>query len=266
MSTNVLPDRLEVAGLSFAVEARPTRRTIEVIVERDASLSVKVPEGRSVEEVASFIDTNRGWIHRKLAEKDALLGPTITKEFVDGEGFLYLGRSHRLKLVDPVGSASAKAGGRSNAASAEAGGRSNAASAEAPDVRLVRGRFELRRDRVDDGVAVMRSWYASTGTAWLERRLSPWVNRFGGLGDIDVQVDTLGYRWGSARPGGRVNLHWASLQLPPGLVDYVLVHELAHLHEPNHTPEFWSQVERVLPDASARRDELSQVGATIWLG
>lgn len=82
---------------------------------------------------------------------------------------------------------------------------------------------------------------------------------FGDPEPIDLAVDQLGYRWGSARLRGRVNLHWASLQLPARLVDYVLVHELAHLREPNHTPEFWSQLERVMPDAPARRDELPQV-------
>ena len=51
--------------------------------------------------------------------------------------------------------------------------------------------------------------------------------------------------------GGDINIHWAVLQLPPSLVDYVLVHELAHLREANHTPEFWSIVARLMPGCLA---------------
>jgi predicted metal-dependent hydrolase len=58
---------------------------------------------------------------------------------------------------------------------------------------------------------------------------------------VDVAVTDLGYRWGSARAsdGARhINVHWAALQLPPSLIDYVIVHELAHLTVSNHTPEY----------------------------
>ena len=59
-----------------------------------------------------------------------------------------------------------------------------------------------------------------------------------------VEVRDLGYRWGSCGRAGGLNIHWQTIVLPPNVVDYVVVHELVHLREPNHTPAFWTRVER----------------------
>ena len=80
-----------------------------------------------------------------------------------------------------------------------------------------------------------------------------------------LDVRDLGYRWGSLGANRRLNIHWATLQLPPTLVDYVLVHELAHLAHEQHTPAFWATVERALPDYERRKSDLIAVGASLWL-
>ena len=231
-------ERWDFGGLAFAVVPRPRRTTLEITVERDASLSVKVPENATRAQVEAFVTAKRGWIFRKLAEKDALFHPPVLKQLVDGEGFSYLGRSHRLLLLDDL---------------------------DTP-VKLERGRLQVRRvDLATDGGAVIRRWYQSTGTAWLSRRVKPWAARMG-VEDVVVEVAGLGYRWGSVSSANRINIHWATLQLSPGLIDYVLVHELAHLDELNHTPRFWQLVARALPDAEYRKDALARRGAELWLG
>ena len=113
-------------------------------------------------------------------------------------------------------------------------------------MRLDRGRFDLPVGEVDQGAEAMQRWYTDVGTKWLRKRIRPWAARLG-KEFVRVEVRDLGFRWASARPSDgppRMNIHWATLQLPPSLIDYVLVHELAHLREANHTPEFWSIVER----------------------
>ena len=83
-----------------------------------------------------------------------------------------------------------------------------------------------------------------------------------------MEVRDLGYRWGSARPmqgPQRINIHWATLQLPPSLIDYVLVHELAHLRELNHTPTFWQTVARLMPPYEHHRAALATTGNSVWL-
>ena len=233
---------LVVGDLVLAVAPPSDRKTIEIVVERDASLVLKAPPTATVERAKQFVTAKRPWVYRKLAEKDALTGPPVVKQFVEGEGFAYLGRSYRLILTTDAG---AKEG-----------------------VRLERGRFHLPAQEADRGAAAMRRWYTKVGGQWLRHRIRPWSARLGEEA-VEIEVRDLGYRWGSARPAAgpqRINLHWATLQLPPSLIDYVLVHELAHLQETNHTPEFWSTVARLLPAYQQRQTVLATIGKTIWLG
>lgn len=233
-----LPE-LVVGDLVFEVAPPGQRKTIEIVVERDASLVLKAPQGVDVERAVQFVTAKRQWVYRKLAEKDALTGPPVVKRFVEGEGFAYLGRSYRLTLDDAD-----------------------------PVVRLDRGRFHLCRSEADRGAEAMRRWYTEVGGQWLRRRVRRWAARMGEE-SAAVEVRDLGYRWGSARPVDgppRINVHWATLQLPPSLIDYVLVHELAHLREANHTPEFWSVVDRLMPGYETQKTTLATIGKKIWLG
>ena len=233
-----------IAGdLTFVVAPPTDRQTIEIIVERDASLQLKIPHGTTVERAERFVAKKRQWVHSKLSEKDALSGPPVVKQFVEGEGFAYLGRSYRLTLTDdPPGTR----------------------------VCLERGRFHLPAvdANTGDGPSAMRRWYIDTGGTWVRRRVQPWAAR-AGEPDVGVEVRDLGYRWGSTRPTGdprSLSLHWAALQLPPTLIDYVLVHELAHLREAHHSPEFWSIVAGLMPSFEAHKTNLTTIGKKVWLG
>lgn len=78
-----------------------------------------------------------------------------------------------------------------------------------------------------------------------------------------VKVQELGYRWGSCGKGDWLYFHWKAILLPARIAEYVLVHELAHLHEPHHTPAFWRRVERVMPDYAQRKAWLAEHGMDV---
>jgi len=80
----------------------------------------------------------------------------------------------------------------------------------------------------------------------------PRVNAF----PSSISVGDLGFRWGSCGKNGNVYFNWRLLQLPVGLIHYVVVHELIHLVEHNHTREFWRVLDRVLPDWRDRKAEI----------
>ena len=179
---------------------------------------------------------------RKLAEKHLLLPASPGKEFVTGEGFDYLGRHYRLQLTDdPPGTACQTR---------------TRPSAHAPRP----GRCWRR-----SGSAMIALVPPARAHAWLPRRIRPWAERMG-LHPGDLDVRDLGYRWGSLGKDDRLNIHWAAMQLPVSLLDYVIVHELAHIGQPRHTPAFWATVERALPDYDQRRTRLATTGTTLWLG
>ena len=171
-------------------------------------------------------------VYTKLAEKDALRHPVQAKEFVTGEGFRYLGRSYRLLLVDEQ---------------------------DVP-LKLEAGRFKLLRGEVGKGREHFVAWYKAHALPWFRRRVKLYAPRIGAE-PTRVDVRDLGFRWGSCGRAGGVNFNWQTIVLPANVVDYVVVHELVHLREGNHTPEFWTRVERVLPDFQQRKDWLAANGA-----
>ena len=76
-----------------------------------------------------------------------------------------------------------------------------------------------------------------------------------------IKVQTLGYRWGSCAHSDLLYFHWRVILLPMPIIDYIVVHELVHLHERNHTSAFWDRVERAMPDYKERKRWLAENGS-----
>ena len=72
-------------------------------------------------------------------------------------------------------------------------------------------------------------------------------------------------RWGSCAHDGTLRFNWRVMMLEPALIEYVVVHELAHLTVPNHSPEFWAAVSAALPDVPDLRRRLREVGSALPL-
>ncbi|MGA5115734.1 M48 family metallopeptidase [Streptomyces pseudogriseolus] len=227
---------LHVGGLVIEVHPVPGRKSVRVTVERDARIVAAVPPGADREALENLLRTRLPWLYSKVRSREADEENRPRRRFVDGEGFFYMGRSYRLKIV---------------------------AEASHP-VALTQGRLTLRRDCKDTAGDVLVSWYVERGKLWLPRRIGPWAKILDAP-PADLIVRPLGYRWGSCTARGALNIHWAVMQLPAVLVDYVLAHELAHMHVPNHSPNFWRTVARALPDYESRREKLEEWGAGVWL-
>lgn len=71
-------------------------------------------------------------------------------------------------------------------------------------------------------------------------------------------------RWGSCSRRSGVRLNWRLIHFPPEVIDYVVVHELAHLHEMNHSPRFWAIVARLYPDYRTAREQLKTLNCPSW--
>lgn len=227
---------VRVGDLDINVQVSERRKSIRLTVERDATLTAVIPPETAIADLVKVIKAKRQWLYSKLREHAETGQPRPPRKYVTGEGFPYLGRNYRLLLVDEG----------------------------ARPVRLRHGRLELRHDCAGDAARHLVRWYRKTGDPWLRKRVSPWAQRMGA--DVTtLRVLPLGYRWGSCTPDGKVNIHWATMQLPPDLIDYVLVHELAHLDHRDHDTDFWRTVERAMPDHSGRRDRLRRTGPDLWL-
>lgn len=225
---------LTVGDLSFALKTSSRRRTLEITVERDGALILTSPPDVDEVQLRAFVLEQRFWIYSKLAERERLQKPVPHKEFVDGEGFLYLGRSYRLRLVDE----------------------------QLAPLRLLNGRFLMRRTRLDKARELFVTWYSGRAQKWLWHKAQDYIARME-VAPVGLKVQDLGYRWGSCGKGNWLYFHWKTILLPAQIAEYVVVHELAHLHEAHHTPAFWARVERAMPDFERRKIWLAQHGIEV---
>ena len=158
------------------------------------------------------------WVYRTLARNEALAPKVRSPEFVSGENFSYLGRNYRLKIVRE----------------------------SAEPLRFDGTNFWLAADARSEAEAHFRRWYIRTGHGWLSERAAG-LARKTSTEASGIEVGDLGFRWGSCGKNGVLRFNWRLLQLPVRLIDYVIVHELVHIQEPHHSPEFWHAIERALP-------------------
>ena len=226
---------LPIDGLTFAVRRSARRRTIGITVERDGSLRLAVPSRCGQRAIEAAVRGKLGWVRRKLAEYEAMGPPPEPRRFADGERLPYRGRWYGLHTAA-------------------------AADGLKPAVALRRGRFELSRRAADDedlaadeAREALVAWYTTRAHEVLAVR----VEVLGGLAHVrpaGIRVRDMGKRWGSCHSRSRLlSFHWETVLLPTRILDYIVVHELVHLIEPNHGPRFWSRVEAVLPDWKERR-------------
>lgn len=220
---------------------RSRRSTADIIIERDGSVVVRAPEWADDDQVANIVESKHYWIYQGLAEWRDLNSARVIREYKNGEGFLYLGRAYRLLLV----------------------------SDQVEPIQLKNGRFTMRRDLVESGEiasakAAFREFYVTKGLERLGARVDYFAPKVGvEPGGVDVRE--LGHRWASCSPGGRLSFHWRCMMAPSTIADYIVVHELCHMHHRDHTDAFWNEVDKVMPDFHERKEWLRTNGAGLDL-
>ncbi len=221
---------------------RVRRRSIGFVVGPDG-LEVRAPKWVTLKEVELGLQERGEWVLRKWVEVQERQKNIRQIEWTDGACLDYLGASIRLRL--------------------------------SPEV----GRSELNRSDLQEGVELrlalpvtaeasqirdaVQAWLMREGRALFEARLNFFAPQMG-VQWRKLSLSNAGSRWGSARIDGAIRLNWRLIHLKPEAIDYVVVHELAHLREMNHSPAFWKVVAEILPDHMARRRALQKENLANW--
>jgi predicted metal-dependent hydrolase len=220
---------LMVENLEFEVRRSPRRKTMGLTVDHAGELIVHSPIATGKTELAKWVESKLLWVHQKLLQKDNYPSGTKSHEPVSGECIAYLGQNYRLNIVKK----------------------------QSVPLRFEGQWFTLReKDRLE-AAKHFQSWYQEKGGEWIGERVKFWEPKVG-IATAKIVVTNLGFRWGSCGKNKALFFNWRLLQLPVRLVDYVIVHELVHLIERNHTKEYWRTLERILPDWRERKEELSR--------
>ena len=211
---------------------RSRRKTASIYIERDGEVTVLVPNDLSDADVEKVLEGKRKWIYQHLAEWHDLNATQVHRQYVNGEGFLYLGRSYRLKLVRE----------------------------QSEPLMLKDGYFCLLSVNGLAAEAAFKTFYRAKGEVRIPERVAYYQRKMG-VEASAVKVLDLKHHWASCTPGGRLNFHWKCMMAPATVLDYIVVHELAHLRYPNHTAAFWNEVDKVMPDYRDRKEWLRVNGA-----
>jgi type I restriction enzyme M protein len=122
-----------------------------------------------------------------------------------------------------------------------------------------KGRFFLSHTLAPKGKEIFMQWYCGQAVEWIKRRVNALKDRVAAEPE-SVGIRDLGFRWGSCTHKGKMFFHWRIILLPPERIDYLILHELVHIHEHNHSPAFYERLRRASPDYKQHEDWLRRYG------
>jgi len=215
------------------VRSRHRRRTIAICIERDGRVVVRAPAKTARDTLHQFVQEKRSWVKRKLLQIRQERTHVHPRTFVSGETFSYLGESYPLKIsYSPNG---------------------------APPLAFISGEFQLNERFKGDRKALFVAWYKQQAEMLIRQRIDRYKDIME-IPSVQERITSAKYQWGGCCSRHRVTFSWRIVLAPLPMVDYVVVHELAHLRERNHSPNFWKIVEAILPDYKLRRQWLRKHG------
>ena len=203
---------------------RSNRKTIALQIDENAKLIVRAPYRVSQKRIDQFILEKREWIkktQKKAAHRKQLMEEN--SEFKDGKLVMFLGKEYRLILNDKI-----KA------------------------IELTQDIMRFPLAHIEGGEEYLSKWYKKKA----KEIIIPRVERYAlalGFSYKRIGITSAKKRWGSCNSKGSINFTYRLVMTPPEIIDYVIVHELMHLREMNHSAKFWSHVAQIIPDYKKRR-------------
>jgi predicted metal-dependent hydrolase len=219
------------------IRSKKRRKTISLHIKEDGKIVIYAPYRASKGEMENFLEKNQSWIIKKLAEKERSIRKT-EKRFLPGEEFLFLGESYPLEFEDTN-------------------------DKEKP-LRLSFGKFLLDKDHVGKARDLFIRWYKKEAEEKLGERTRYYSNKLQ-LFPRGVRITSAKHRWGSCSADNRLFLSWRIIMTSLSIIDYILIHELVHIKEKNHSRRFWNHIESIIPDYRKRRLWLKENGHSLWL-
>lgn len=191
-------------------------------IERDGRVVMHVPYRTSEREIDTFFKEKLPWVKKKIDEKqnDSDISD-IPKRFVAGENFLYLGERYPFALREP------------------GSGKNRLA--------LSHGTFYLDHDCLPRARDLFVKWYKERAQDIFTERVNYYSRKLK-LYPKEVRISSAKRRYGSCSMANKLSFTFRLVMAPYPMIDYVIVHELAHIKIKNHSQSFWKYMEEVMPD------------------
>lgn len=216
------------------------RKTLAISVAPDLAVQVIAPFGSDMSRIEELVRRRAPWILRQQRELERYLPSIPPRRYVNGETHRYLGRQYRLKVEND----------------------------HAETVKLSRGWLTVSTAAPRDSNQIkhlVEQWYFLQAERVFPERLEAMLPRFFHfqLELPPLQIKNLKSRWGSCNHHGKIVLNLKLMQMPKPYIDYVIVHELCHLIEYNHSRRFYTLLDRMMPDWQERKTKLNQLASEL---
>jgi predicted metal-dependent hydrolase len=208
------------------------RRSLEIAVHPDKSVVVKAPITQPLEAIESKVRRRARWIKRQLKYFNQFDPRTPDRQYVSGETHLYLGKKYRLKIQ----------------------------ISSKNSIVLKNGYFSTQAIRNTPGEikSLIEKWYKiRSKVVFSEIFESCWdAFKSKNVTKPRLRIQKMDKRWGSLSPNGQLTLNLSLIRAPKECIEYVVIHELCHLIEHNHGPEFYKLLDQTMPDWIKRKHKL----------
>ena len=227
--------------IQFEVECSPRRRTVQIAVQASGKVIVTSPSNRSDDELITIVSRKAHWITQKLFMMKSTRSQPVIRELVSGESLLYLGRNYRLALQLDM-------------------------NIKKPIISLTNGVFYITSQSSEQEYLRphMINWYKKKAVQKIQERINYFAVKLG-VQPKEIHIKEQKKRWGSCTNGNKLYFNWRSILAPAHILDYIIVHELCHLLEKNHSIHFWALLRVVIPDHEFRKQWLMENGVKLDL-
>ena len=221
-------------SLTYSTKYSDKRKTLGLIVERDKSVVVLAPTGTSQETVDVFVNKKKFWLFEKINYSPKFGEPKPETPFISGKAIPYLGKNYKLDvIIEPL------------------------------EGIVFDGKFLLSQQNLQLGKAILEQWYKQKA----KEKITPMVEQYAkrlGVEYNDILISDLKYRWGSCTLKGNLNFNWRLIKAPQFVINYIVIHELAHLIELNHSDRFWNIVMVQMPNYVEAKEWLKENGEGVF--
>jgi predicted metal-dependent hydrolase len=214
------------------IRSKRRRRTISLQIKEDGKIIIYAPHYTPKWEIEEFIREKQLWINNRLSEKEKQI-KEATKTFLSGERFLYLGEWYPLEI--------------------------HSLDHKEPPLRLSFGRFIIDKDHIEGARDLFIHWYKREAKEKIVERINDYSHRLH-LFPKRVRITNARSRWGSCSRDNRLSFSWRMIMASLTVIDYILIHELVHIREKNHSKRFWTTLESILPDYKKHKLWLKENG------
>ena len=204
------------------------RKSISILLDKDGNIIVNAPKNISKKYIDNFVQSNKKWIenNKKVIQQRSKNKTTL----------LYLGEETKLLISNE----------------------------DFENIKFNGINFYISRKNKDNSKELLHKFYIDQANKIIKKRIIFYTKKYN-FRINKIKISNANTRWGSCGAQNNININWKLIMADKKIIDYVIIHELAHTIEHNHSKNFWVIIENIMPDYKERKDWLRKNGNLLYI-